>query len=95
MKLDILNFGEPDSLARYTTNHGESALLMEACAALREARFPGVMDKLPRTFDEEDLARVLGNEEDVAELLAIFELEQAFHQALHLLPGGHAHGDED
>ena len=91
MKLDILNLGTHETLARYTLDARESELLMMACSALRESRFPGVLDKLPATFDEEDLARVLGNEEDAAELLAIFEAEQTFHQALHLFPGGHAH----
>ena len=91
MKLDILNLGTEDTIARYTTTKEESAMLMEACAALRDARFPGVMDKLPRMFDEEDLARALGSEEQAAAFLAILDMEQAFHQALHMFPGGHAH----
>ena len=32
---------EEDTIARYTTTKEESALLMEACAALRDQRFPG------------------------------------------------------
>ena len=95
MKLDILNIGTEETTARYVTNKQESALLMEACAALRDARFPGVMDKLPRMFDEEDLARALGSEDQAAEFLAILDLEQAFHQALHLFPGGHSHDHDD
>lgn len=94
MKMDILNFGTEETVARYATNKMESALLMEACAALRDARFPGAMDRLPRMFDEDDLAQALGNEEQAAEFLAILDLEQAFHQALHLFPGGHSHGHE-
>lgn len=95
MKMDILDFGTHDTTVRFTCDAQESSLLMAACAALREARFPGVMDKLPRMFDDEDLARVLGNEEQVNELMAIFEAEQVFHQALHMFPGGHDHGDEE
>jgi hypothetical protein len=94
MKMDILDFGTENTVARYSTNKVESAILMEACAALREARFPGALDRLPRMFDEEDLAAALGNEEAAAEFLAIMDLEQAFHQALHLFPGGHSHGHE-
>jgi hypothetical protein len=95
MKLDILNFGTEETLARYATNKQESAMLMEACAALRDARFPGVMDRLPRMFDEEDLARAVGSEEQAAEFLAILDMEQAFHQALHLFPGGHSHDHDE
>ena len=94
MKMDILNFGTEDTVARYSTNQIESAILMEACAALRDAKFPGAMDRLPRMFDEDDLAQALGNEEQAAEFLAILDLEQAFHQALHLFPGGHSHGHD-
>lgn len=95
MKLDILNFGTEEALARYATSKQESTMLMEACAALRDARFPGVMDRLPRMFDEEDLARAVGSEEQAAEFLAILDMEQAFHQALHLFPGGHSHDHDD
>ena len=69
MKMDILAFGTEDTVARYTTNKVESAILMEACAALREARFPGALDRLPRMFDEDDLAAALGNEEQAAEIV--------------------------
>ena len=50
MKLDILNFGTEETLARYATNKQESAMLMEACAALRDAyaRF----DAAPVDFDD-------------------------------------------
>lgn len=95
MKLDILNLGTEDTVARYSTTKDESALLMEACAALRDARFPGAMDKLPRMFDEEDLAKALGSEEQAAEFLALLDLEQAFHQALHMFPGGHSHDHDE
>ncbi|HEY9720711.1 MAG TPA: hypothetical protein V6D47_01775 [Oscillatoriaceae cyanobacterium] len=91
MQLDILNLGTPETQARVLLNHAETLVLMEACQALRDARFPGVLDKLPRMFDEEDLARVVGNEEDMQALMGILEAEQAFHQALHLFPEGHAH----
>jgi hypothetical protein len=95
MKMDILNFGAEETAVRFTLGYAEATLLMDACAALRDARFPGVMEKLPRMFDEEDLARVLGNEEQVNDLMAIFECEQAFHQALHMFPGGHSHEHDE
>lgn len=95
MKMDILDFGTPETAVRFTVGYQEATLLMDACSALRETRFPGVLEKLPRMFDEEDLARVLGNEEDVNALLAIFEAEQALHQALHLFPGGHSHEHDE
>lgn len=95
MKLDIMNFGTEETLARYTCDGQESMLLMDACAALREARFPGIMSKLPRMFDEDDVARILGNQEEASTLLGILELEQSFHQALHLFPGGHDHADDE
>ena len=93
MRMDVLNFGTEETQVRFTLDSPECMLLMDACAALREARFPGLMSKLPRMFDEEDLARVMGSEEAAAEVMGIFELEQAFHQALHLFPGGHDHGE--
>lgn len=95
MQMDIINFGMPETQARFTLGYEECANLMAACAALREAKFPGVLNKLPHMFDEEDLAKALGNEEQVAELMGVFELEQAFHQALHLFPQGHHHGHDD
>lgn len=94
MQMDILGFGTDDAMARFTLGYDECALLMEACAALRESRFPGVMEKLPRMFDEQDLARAVGNEEAASSLMAAFELEHAFHQALHMFPGGHDHGHD-
>jgi hypothetical protein len=93
--MDVLNFGTEDTQVRYTFDSPECMLLMDACAALREARFPGILAKLPRMFDDEDLARVMGSEEAAADVMAIFEMEQAFHQALHMFPGGHDHGDHD
>ena len=92
MQMDILAFGTEETSARVTLNYAECSILMEACASLREARFPGVMEKLPHMFDEDDLAKALGNEEQAAALMSIFEVEQSFHQALHMFPQGHDHG---
>lgn len=92
--MDILAFGTDETAARFTCDYSECLTLMEACAALRHARFPGVLEKLPQMFDEEDLARAVGNEEQASALMAIFELEQALHQSLHMFPGGHDHGHD-
>ncbi len=94
MKLDILDFGSEETRARFTCDAQEAMLLMDACAALREARFPGVLRRLPQMFDEDDMTRILGNEEEAATMMGILELEQSFHQALHLFPGGHEHGED-
>ena len=95
MRMDVLNFGTEDTQVQYTFDSQECMMLMDACAALREARFPGVLQKLPRMFDEEDLAKAMGSEEAAAQVMGIIELEQAFHQALHMFPGGHDHGEHD
>lgn len=94
MQMDILAFGTDETTARFTLGYDECMLLMQACNALRESRFPGVMDRLPQMFDEDDLARALGNSEQAESMMQVFELEQAFHQALHLFPGGHDHGHD-
>jgi hypothetical protein len=90
--MDILNFGTEDTGIRVTLGYDECMRLMAACNALREQRFPGVMDKLPRMFDENDLTKAMGNAEAAGELMGILELEQSFHQALHMFPQGHDHG---
>jgi hypothetical protein len=95
MQMDVLNIGTDDTRVRYTLNRRECELLMEACASLRELRFPGALDDLPQMFDEEDLARSLGSESSAQEVLGFIELEQAFHQALHLFPGGHCHSEDE
>jgi hypothetical protein len=93
MNLDILNFGTEETAARVTLGYDECMLLMNACGALRDKRFPGVLDKLPRSFDDNDLAKAVGGDAKAAEaLMGIFELEQSFHQALHMFPQGHDHG---
>ena len=46
-------------------------------------------------FDVNDLTRVVGSEEAAESLMGIFELEQMFHQALHVFPGGHDHGEHE
>lgn len=95
MRLDILDLGTENTACRVTLNYDECMLLMQAASALRDARYPGLLSKLPQMFDEEDVARVLGSAQDANDALAVFELEQAFHQALHLFPGGHDHGHDD
>jgi hypothetical protein len=90
--MDILNFGTEETACRVTLGYDECMRLMAACSALREQRFPGVMEKLPRMFDENDLAKLVGNPQTAEELMNVLELEQAFHQALHMFPQGHDHG---
>ncbi|MDB5099548.1 MAG: hypothetical protein JWM80_3969 [Cyanobacteria bacterium RYN_339] len=92
MNMDLLNFGTEDTAARVTLGYDECKLLMDACSALREAQFPGLMEKLPRQFDENDLTKAVGEPAKAAALMNIFELEQSFHQALHMFPQGHDHG---
>lgn len=94
MQMDILNFGTDETAVRFTVDNQEATILMEACAALREAKFPGMLDKLPRMFDDEDVAKAVGNEEQANQLMGLLELEQTFHQSLHMFPGGHDHGHE-
>lgn len=95
MRLDMLDLGTENTACRVTLSYDECMLLMQASAALREQRFPGLLGRLPQMFDEEDVAKVLGSAQDAGEALGIFEFEQAFHQALHLFPGGHDHGHDD
>jgi len=95
MQMDVLNLGSDETRMRYTMDRRECEILMEACASLRELRYPGVLDNLPQMFDEADLVQSMGSESAAQEVLAFFELEQAFHQALHLFPGGHSHGDDE
>ncbi|MEB3195852.1 MAG: hypothetical protein VKP62_01475 [Candidatus Sericytochromatia bacterium] len=95
MRMDVLNLGTDETQVRYTLNRQECETLMEACASLRELRFPGVLDKMPQMFDEADLVKAMGAKSDAQAVLELIDLEQAFHQALHMFPGGHSHGDED
>ncbi|MEB3328310.1 MAG: hypothetical protein VKQ33_03655 [Candidatus Sericytochromatia bacterium] len=90
MQFDMLNLGTEETLARYTLGRAECELLMEAASALREARFPGLLDKLPRHFGDEELVEAVGAEA-AEQVVALIELEGAFHHALHMFPGGHAH----
>ena len=94
MIMDILAFGTEDTAARFTLDYNECATLMEACANLRDQRYPDVLQKLPPMFDDDDLAKAVGSAEGAKGLMAIFELEQALHQALHMFPQGHSHGDD-
>ncbi|MEB3223546.1 MAG: hypothetical protein VKS61_15840 [Candidatus Sericytochromatia bacterium] len=91
MQFDMLNLGTEETLARYTLVRAECELLMDAASALREARFPGLLDRLPRHFGDEELLAAVGSEEAAADVMALLELEGAFHHALHMFPGGHSH----
>ena len=91
MQFDMLNLGTEETLARYTMNRAECELLMDAANALREARYPGLLDRLPRHFGEEELIRAVGSQEAAGQVMALLELEGAFHHALHMFPGGHSH----
>ncbi len=94
MKMDILNIGTDETEARYHCDSAESLLLMMACRALRENRFPGVIETLGRSFDSRAVRDALGNDEAAEQFVSLIQMEQQFHQALHLFPEGHDHGDE-